>query len=60
MEQLIKNMTPWNISIICYIGLALLSFIPVVIAMLKKVKLHPGGETFTESPYFTDANKKHE
>lgn len=53
-------MTPWNISIICYIGLALLSFIPVVIAMLKKVKLHPGGETFTESPYFTDANKKHE
>lgn len=26
--------------------------------MLKKVKLHPGGETFSESPYFTDANKK--
>jgi hypothetical protein len=58
MEQLIENMTPWTISIICYIGLALVSFIPVVIAMLKKVKLHPGGETFSESPYFTDANKK--
>jgi len=51
-------MTPWTTSIICYIGLALVSFVPVVIAMLKKVKLHPGGETFSESPYFTDANKK--
>lgn len=58
MEQLIENMTPWTISIFSYIGLALVSFIPVVIAMLKKVKLHPGGETFSESPYFTDANKK--
>lgn len=51
-------MTPWTTSIICYIGLALASFVPVVIAMLKKVKLHPGGETFSESPYFSDANKK--
>jgi len=51
-------MTPWTISIFCYIGLALLSFIPVVIAMLKKVKLHLGGETFSESPYFTNENKK--
>lgn len=51
-------MTPWTISIICYIGLALVSFIPVVIAMLKKVKLNPGGETFSESPYFSDVNKK--
>lgn len=51
-------MTPWTVSIICYIGLALMSFIPVVIAMLKKVKLHPGGETFSESPYFSEANKK--
>jgi len=58
VEQIIKNMTPWTTSIICYIGLALVSFVPVVIAMLKKVKLHPGGETFSESPYFTDANKK--
>jgi hypothetical protein len=58
VEQLIEKMTPWTTSIICYIGLALVSFIPVVIAMLKKVKLHPGGETFSESPYFTDANKK--
>ena len=51
-------MTPWTTSIICYIGLALASFVPVAIAMLKKVKLHPGGETFSESPYFSDANKK--
>jgi len=51
-------MDPWRTSIICYIGLALASFVPVIIAMLKKVKLHPGGETFSESPYFSDANKK--
>lgn len=51
-------MTPWTTSIICYIGLALVSFVPVVIAMLKKVKLHPGGETFSESPYFSESNKK--
>lgn len=50
-------MTSWTISIICYTGLAILSFVPVVFAMLKKVRLHPGGDTFSESPYFTDANK---
>lgn len=51
-------MTPWTTSIICYIVLALVSFVPVLIALLKKVKLHPGGETFSESPYFSDSNKK--
>jgi hypothetical protein len=51
-------MTVWTTSIISYIGLALVSFVPVVFAMLKKVKLHPGGETFSESPYFSDSNKK--
>src|SRR4051812_31552194 len=58
MEQITINMTPWTASIICYIGLALVSFVPVTIAMLRKVDLHPGGETFSESPYFSEGNKK--
>lgn len=51
-------MTSWTISIILYIGFAVLSFAPVLVAMLRKVKLHPGGETFSESPHFSDAGKK--
>ena len=58
MEQIFLNMTTWTISIIAYILLAILTFIPVVKALVKKVKLHPGGESFSESPYFSDANKK--
>jgi len=58
MEQLIQNMTPWSISNIVYVLLAVLTFIPVVKAILKKVTLHPGGETFSESPYFSEENKK--
>ncbi len=58
MEQIFLNMTTWTISIIAYILLALLTFIPIVKALVKKVKLHPGGESFSESPYFSDANKK--
>lgn len=38
--------------------LILLTFIPVLTALFKKVKLHPGGETFSESPYFSDSNKE--
>lgn len=58
MEHVFLNLTTWTISIIAYILLALLTFIPVVKALVKKVKLHPGGESFSESPYFSDANKK--
>lgn len=58
MEHVFLNMATWTISIIAYILLALLTFIPVVKALVKKVKLHPGGESFSESPYFSDANKK--
>lgn len=58
MVQLLKYMTPWTIAIIFYIGLALLSFVPVVVAILKQVKLNPGGESFSESLYFSESNKK--
>jgi hypothetical protein len=58
MVDTIKIMKPWTIAIVCYIVVALLSFVPVLIAMLKKVKLHPGGKTFSESPHFSNDNKK--
>jgi len=58
MAEIIKNLTPWTTAVICYIALALLSFVPVIIAMLKKVQLHPGGNTFSESPHFSADNKK--
>ena len=46
-------MNSWNAAIIGYIILSLVSFIPVLKAMLKKIKLNPGGESFKKSPYFT-------
>ena len=51
-------MTIWTIALICYIGFSILTFIPVGVAMLKKVKLHHGGESFEESPHFSEESKK--
>lgn len=47
----------WEISIYVYGTLALLSFIPTLHALLKKVKLNPGGESFEKSPHFNEVNK---
>jgi hypothetical protein len=58
MEQLISNLTTWMLATICFIVFVVLTFIPVLKAMLRKVKLHPGGESFAESQYFKDENKK--
>lgn len=58
MEQLIYKMTPWTIATICFVTLVILTFIPVLKAMLRQVKLHPGGESFAESKYFNEENKK--
>ncbi len=46
----------WTIAIIIYCAIALLSFIPVVEAILKKVKLHPGGDSFQQSKHFSTNN----
>jgi hypothetical protein len=53
-----SGMNPWKIAIISYLIIAVLTFIPVLIAMLKKVKLHPGGDGFAQSPHFSEANRK--
>ncbi len=48
----------WMTAIIIYILLAILSFIPVLIAILRKVKLHAGGFGFEKSPHFSEHNKE--
>jgi len=40
-----------------YIITAIFSFIPVFIAIIRKVRLKPGGVSFDESPHFTDEAK---
>ena len=47
----------WIFVTIIYLAIALLSFIPVLNAILKKVELHDGGKSFKESNYFTDIEK---
>ena len=56
MNCMNHNISIWTWSIICYSILALLTFIPVIVAVAKKVKLHPGGDTFQHSKYFTPDN----
>lgn len=52
-------MTPelWNVAIVTYISLAVLTFIPTLLAILEKVKLHPGGTSFDTSPHFNEEQK---
>lgn len=47
----------WLFFTIAYISLSLFTFIPVFKAILKKVKLHDGGDSFEKSKYFNDDEK---
>ncbi|GKV76763.1 hypothetical protein PEC106568_19370 [Pectobacterium carotovorum subsp. carotovorum] len=47
----------WSIATLIYVVCALLSFLPVLRAILQRVKLHPGGEGFEKSG-FSDEEKK--
>lgn len=51
-------MSNWEIAIIVYLVLASSTFIPVFVAMIKKVKLNPGGSSFKESSNFSDNARK--
>jgi hypothetical protein len=44
----------WLALTISYILLAILTFLPTFRAMIKKVKLYPGGSSFSESPHFSE------
>jgi hypothetical protein len=48
----------WVIAIWAYLILAVLTFLPVLVAALRKVKLNPGGETFDTSPHFSKETKE--
>ena len=52
------NIDIWNIATLIYLLLVFISFIPIIVAIMNKVKLHPGGKTFDESTYFELSEKK--
>jgi hypothetical protein len=45
------------IALSSYLGIVALTFIPTSRAILRKVKLFPGGASFDESPYFSPEGK---
>lgn len=56
--QTITALDHWSLFTFLYIALALFTFIPVFKAILKKVKLHDGGDSFDKSKYFSDDEKE--
>lgn len=51
-------MSNWDYALISYISIALLSFLPTLWAILKKVKLNPDGAGYDSSPFFTNDQKE--
>lgn len=49
---------PWLILTIVYVLLVVLTFLPTFRAMTKKVRLFPGGASFSDSPHFSEEAKK--
>jgi hypothetical protein len=48
----------WLVGMVIYLLLAIATFLPVIIASIKGVKLHPGGQSFEDSPYYSETAKK--
>ena len=48
----------WLFFSLVYTALALLTLIPTLQAVFKKVELNPGGASFEETPHFSDEAKK--
>jgi|SRR5712671_2445669 len=51
-------MNSWDLAAIIYAVIALLTFLPVLVPMLRGVKLYPGGVSLEQSPHFSDQSKK--
>ena len=47
----------WLIGTGVYVGAALISAIPIFIAVFRKIPLHPGGSSFEHSPNFSEDAK---
>lgn len=52
------NSDIWHVASIIYLFVAFVTFIPVLRAILRKVKLHPGGKSFEDSHYFSETEKE--
>ncbi|NQX38831.1 hypothetical protein SAMN05421820_101870 [Pedobacter steynii] len=52
------NLNGWVIAIVAYCLVAIAAFLPTLNAILRKIQLHPGGDSFNESLYFSDEGKK--
>jgi hypothetical protein len=52
------NLDKWTIAIGIYLTIALITFIPTFLALVKKIKLNPGGASFDASPHFSEEGKK--
>lgn len=48
----------WLFATFLYVIIAALSFIPILLAILGKVKLHPGGKSFDSSIHFNQSEKE--
>lgn len=48
----------WNIWTLVYILCAIITFIPTLWAIIRKVKLHPGGQSFGDSSHFSTKGKE--
>ena len=42
---------------VIYVGAAVITALPILVAVFKKIPLHPGGTTFEESPNFSEQAK---
>lgn len=50
-------MSSWGIAIWCYAAVAIATFLPTLVAIVRGVKPHPGGDSFDRSPHFSDEAK---
>lgn len=55
---MLNEIDKWLIVIIVYCLTAVLSFIPVLVAIFRKVKLLPGGADYNSSPFFSERQKE--
>lgn len=50
-------MDPWWLAVWSYLTAALITLVPALWALLKGVKLKPGGASFDKSTYFSETSK---
>lgn len=53
-----ESLSNWDYAIIFYLILAITSFLPILKAILRKVKLNPDGQSYAESPFFDEKEKE--